>query len=110
MLKLALRILLAVLLSLVVAGFVFLRPSRLDEGAWRSAKSFCDSLVVGENASDLATRAKQAGADLWSWDPDATGNRKHVAWFGGFLANEHACNILETGGVVKARYPEEHKW
>lgn len=108
--KIVRRFSLAAFLAVVVAGLVFFWPSRLDDSAWRAAQSFCDSLVVGGSANGLAARAKQAGADFWTWDPDETGTTRHVAWFGGFLANQHACNILETSGVLKARYPEEHRW
>jgi hypothetical protein len=108
--KVAHRSWLMVVLLLVVFGFVFLRPSKLDERAWESAQQFCASLKLGDSAQDLADRAKRAGADLWSYPPDAGGSTKHIAWFGGFLANEHACNILEVGGAVKARYAEAHIW
>jgi hypothetical protein len=94
----------------LVVGVALHKFLNLDGVAWESAQRFCASLEIGSSTHDLSDRAKHAGADLYSWPRDTEGKTKHVAWFGGFLANEHACNISELGGLIESRYAEEHKW
>lgn len=101
---------LVTILSLLVIWFVCHQFLNQDDVAWDSAKRFCASLQIGSSAHDIADRSKRAGADVWSWPRDAEGRAKHIAWFGGFLSNEHACNINVKDGVIEARWAEEHRW
>lgn len=108
--RIALALGLVTILSLLVIWFVLHQFLNQDDIAWKSAQRFCASLQIGSSAHDIADRSKRAGADLWSWARDAEGRTKHVAWFGGFLSNEHTCNIAEKNGVIEARWAEEHRF
>jgi len=75
--------------------------------AKHKAESFCNSVTIGDSASNLIERATEAGAreNGIYWETDNSSKNLFASFTGYYPGSDFICKLDTKNGVVVAKHP-----